>query len=72
VRLLEEILREKGYVETAAKLADGIRVQALEAPLTLDDHEAILRALGDHCPSGLARLRRELLDDEMQRRLAGL
>jgi hypothetical protein len=43
----------------------------LEPALTLDDHQAMLLALGDHCPTSLARLRRELLEDDMQRRLAG-
>jgi hypothetical protein len=72
VRLLAEMLDDAGSVDTARKLADAIRVNAIEAPLTTDDHEAILVALGDNCPSGLARLRRELLDDQRRRCRAGL
>jgi len=70
-RLLAEIVEQAGYVDTANVLTDAIRLQAIEAPLTIEDHEAILEALGDNCPSGLARLRRQLLDDQMRRRRAG-
>lgn len=69
VRLLAQILKDAGYDDTAQK--DAIRLQALEAPLSVVDHEAILTSLGIYCPTGLARLRRELLED-MRRRRAGL
>jgi DNA-binding FadR family transcriptional regulator len=72
VRLLAQLLEDAGFDDTAEKLADAIRMRALEAPLTIDDHDAILTALGSHCPSGLARLRRELLDESAKRRRRGL
>jgi hypothetical protein len=71
VRLLAQILEDAGYGDTARTLMEAIRLQVVEPALTLRDHEAMLDALGDHCPTGLARLRRELLDDDMRRRLAG-
>jgi hypothetical protein len=71
VRLMAQILDDAGYPETAATLTEAIRLQALEPALTLEDYQAMLVALGDHCPTGLARLRRELLEDDMRRRLAG-
>lgn len=71
VRVLAQILEDAGYSQTAAVLEDGIRLQVLEPALTLEDHQAMLFALGDHCPTGLTRLRRELLEDDMRRRLAG-
>jgi hypothetical protein len=72
-RLLSEILDRKGYPETAARIADGIdRQLTLEAPLTLGDHEAILEALGDDCPTTLYRLRQELLEEQRRvRRITG-
>ena len=67
-RLLVQILEEAGFVDTAGKISQAIELHvATEAPLTLADHEAILVALGDRCPPELARLRRELLEE--QRRL---
>ena len=63
VRLLAQILEDAGYDDTAQKLADAIRLQALEAPLSVVDHEAILTSLGIYCPTELARLRRGLLED---------
>jgi hypothetical protein len=73
VRLLAQIVGDAGYADTASTLNTAIGLQAVEAPLTIDDHEAILTALGTFCPSGLANLRRELLEDHMQRRrLQGL
>jgi hypothetical protein len=67
-RLLVQILEEAGFVDTAGKISQAIELQVTsEAPLTLADHEAILIALGDRCPPELARLRRELLEE--QRRL---
>ena len=71
VRLLAEILDDAGYPATAATLRQGIELQVLEPALTLEDHQAMLLALGNHCPTSLARLRRELLEDERRRRLAG-
>lgn len=71
VRLLAGILDDAGYPATAATLRQGIELQVLEPALTLEDHQAMLLALGDHCPTSLARLRRELLEDERRRRLAG-
>jgi hypothetical protein len=67
-RLLAQILYEAGYADTAGKISQAIELQVTtEAPLTLEDHEAILVALGDRCPPELGRLRRELLEE--QRRL---
>jgi len=64
-RLLAEILDEAGFVDTAGKISEAIELQVTtEAPLTLADHEAILVALGDRCPPELARLRRELLEEQ--------
>jgi hypothetical protein len=71
VRLLAQILDDAGYAQTAATLRQGIELQVLEPALTLEDYQAMLLALGDHCPTSLARLRRELLEDDMRRRLAG-
>ena len=67
-----QLLEDSGYDETATKLTDGIRLQATEPPLTLDDHDAILAALGSNCPPGLSRLRRDLLDELSRRRQLGL
>jgi hypothetical protein len=72
VRLLARMLEDTGAEATAGKLTDGIRLQVVEVPLTLDDQEAILQALGSNCPTGLARLRRELLDEQRLRRRMGL
>jgi hypothetical protein len=44
-----------------------MEMKALEPALTIEDHEAILAALGTYCPTGLARLRRELLEDKLRR-----
>ena len=67
-RLLVGILQEEGFDDTAAKIAQAIELHVTtEAPLTTDDHEAILVALGSNCPASLSRLRRELLEE--QRRL---
>jgi hypothetical protein len=67
-RLLQGILEDGGYHATAARIAEAIELQVTtEAPLTADDHEAILLALADGCPPSLSRLRRELLEE--QRRL---
>jgi hypothetical protein len=71
VLLLAQSLEDAGYAETAATVREGLKLQVLEPALTLEDHQAMLLALGDHCPTGLARLRRELLEDDMRRRLAG-
>jgi hypothetical protein len=66
-RLLSEILEREGYPETAGKIADAIKRQTIEAPLTLADYEAISTVLGHNCPATLYGLRTELL--EQQRRL---
>jgi len=67
-RMLQEILEDGGHAATAARIAEAIELRVTtEAPLTAEDHEAILLALGEACPTGLARLRRELLEE--QRRL---
>ena len=63
------MLEGEGYVETAAKVSDAIeRGTTVEAPLTLEDHEAILVALGRTCPPTLHRLRNELLEEQRRRR----
>jgi len=70
-RLLAEILDGAGFRDTAFKVTDAIeRGTTTEVALTLTDHEAILVALGGQCPTTLARLRRELLEE--QRRLRAL
>ena len=67
-RRLVELVEEAGFDGTARKLAQAIELRVTtEAPLTTADHEAILVTLGNHCPDGLSRLRRELLEE--QRRL---
>jgi hypothetical protein len=68
-RLLVEILDGAGFGSTAGKVAQAIELQVTtEAPLTTTDHEAILVALGSRCPAELARLRRELLEEQRRRR----
>jgi hypothetical protein len=70
-RLLASNLRDAGFEDTAAKLERAIELHvATEAPLTWADHEAILVALGDNCPTSLSRLRREVLEE--QRRIRRL
>jgi hypothetical protein len=65
-RLLSEVVRAEGFPVTADKVADAIERQiTVEAPLTVDDHAAILEALRRNCPSTLNRLRQAL--DEEQR-----
>jgi len=66
------MLRDAGFDATAGKLTEAIRLEVFEPPLTLEDHEAMLVALGESCPAGLARLRRELLDEQRWRRRMGL
>ena len=68
VRLLVQIVDDAGFHGTAQTLADAIELKAVEPALTVEDHDAMLAALGNHCPSGLARLRRELLDQQLMRR----
>jgi len=64
-RLLVGILQDAGSHETAARIDRAIELQVTtEAPLTMDDHEAILAALGNSCPTSLSRLRRELLEEQ--------
>jgi hypothetical protein len=70
--LLVQILEDAGFRDTASTLANAMKVQALEPALTVEDHHAMLAALGTYCPSGLARLRRELLEQDLRRRRAAL
>ena len=64
-RLLSELLRAEGFPATADKVADAIQRQiTTEAPLTLEDHEAILAALSRNCPATLYRLRERLLEEQ--------
>ena len=72
-RLLSEIVRAAGYPATADKVADAIERQiTLEAPLTLEDHQAILDALSRDCPATLRRLRQGLLEEQRYvRRVTG-
>ena len=68
-RLLVGLLGDAGYGDTAARIEQAIELRvATEAPLTVDDHEAILVALGNDCPVSLSRLRRELLEEQRRRR----
>lgn len=70
-RLLTGIVRDAGFEATASRLEQAVELRvSTEAPLTRADHEAILAALGDNCPTSLSRLRRELLEE--QRRLRRL
>lgn len=72
-RLLSEILRAQGFVSTADRVADTIeRRITIEAPLTLDDHRAILQALEHDCPSTLKMLRQRLSEEQRYvRRVTG-
>jgi hypothetical protein len=72
-RLLSEILESEGYSETAGKIADAIERQiTIEAPLTLEDYEAISAVLAHNCPAPLYRLRTELLEELRRlRRITG-
>lgn len=68
-RLLQDIVERAGFHETAARLAQAIEQRVTtEAPLTIEDHEAILLALEPSCPAGLNRLRTELAKDQRLRR----
>ena len=57
---LARLLRDCGFDDTAEKLEDGYDVETKVLALTIDDREAILRALDDP-PDGLAELRGVLL-----------
>ena len=72
-RLLSELLRGEGFAATADKVDDAIRRRVtVEAPLTLEDHEAILDALSPNCPATLHRLRERLLEERRYvRRVTG-
>jgi hypothetical protein len=72
-RQLSDILEREGYPETAGKIADAIKRQiTIEAPLTLDDYEAISAVLAHNCPASLYRLRTELLEElQRLRRITG-
>ena len=66
-RLLTQILDDAGYTATGRTIANAIAIQSSEPVLTVEDCEAMLAALGPSCPSGLARLRRELLEQQRLR-----
>ena len=72
-RLLSELLVSEGYPETSRKIADAIEQQiTIEAPLALEDYEAISAALTHNCPAPLYRLRTELLEELRRiRRITG-
>ena len=72
-RLLSERLESEGYPETGGRVADAIeRRITVEAPLTLDDYEAISIVLAHDCPASLHRLRTELLEQQQRlRRITG-
>ena len=72
-RLLSETLESEGFPETGAKIADAIeRRITVDAPLTLDDYEAISAALSRNCPAPLYRLRTELVKElQRLRRITG-
>ena len=64
-RLLVGVLQDAGSHETAARIEQAIVLEvATEAPLTVEDHEAILEALAADRPTSLSRLRRELLEEQ--------
>jgi hypothetical protein len=65
-RLLAQILDDAGYTATGRTISDAIALGASEPAVTVDDCEAML-ALGSNCPSGLARFRRELLEQQRMR-----
>ena len=71
-RLLARVVADAGYGDTATKLTDAIEVQAIEPALTIADYDAIVASLEINCPPGLAKLRRELVSEQMRWRLSGL
>jgi hypothetical protein len=71
VRLLAQMLEDRGYEATATTITDAIALQVFEPALTLEDHDAMLAVLGDNCPTGLGPLRRQLLDEHALRRRLG-
>lgn len=71
MRLLAQILEDAGYHDTAQKLADAISLQAIEAPLTIVDHEAILTSFGVHCSTGLVSSAENTWRTYMRRRRSG-
>ena len=63
--VLVEVLRTEGYPVTADRIVDALNGQiTTEAPLTLEDHQAILTALSRNCPTTLHRLRERLLEEQ--------
>jgi len=63
--VLVEVLRTEGYPVTADRIVDALNGQiTTEAPLTLEDHQAILAALSRNCPTTLHRLRERLLEEQ--------
>ena len=68
-RLLADMLESEGHPEIAATIGQAIALQVTtEAPLTLEDHAAILDMLTRDCPSTLNRLRHELAEEERRLR----
>ena len=63
----------KGSSPRRDKITDAIQRQIIvEAPLTLDDHQAILEALRRNCPSALNRVRQPVEDEQRYvRRVTG-
>jgi len=68
-RLLAVLLEREGYPATAARVAGAIELGVtIEAPLTVEDHDAIVAALRPHCPATLHRLSVELAEEQRRRR----
>lgn len=64
VRLLVGVLDEQGFSATAARIDAALeRGVTTEAPLELQDYEAVAQALSGTCPPSLYALRREVLED---------
>ena len=71
VRILADLVREYGLLDTADVLDGAITQELRIVPLTVDDREAILRALVV-APHGLQELRAVLLQEHESRRREGL
>jgi hypothetical protein len=72
-RLLVDLLEALGSSATAGRVASALdRGVTTEAPLELQDYEAIAEALDRSCPPSLYRLHREVLEDLRRvRRITG-
>jgi len=66
------LLIRAGFHDVAAKLGDGIEVEAHMLGLTIDERAAMLRVLDDPPTEGLAQLRNVLLGDHDWFREQGL